>query len=73
MTYKTNQFVAIDTTCKFNKVERHDDGYTISMSCSGEGEDWRDRTVLQVKQNTLLRTVMDRGKKATFTYQRCPF
>ena len=73
LTFKSRSFIGIETTCKFTNVQANGERYAISMTCSGEGNDWPDRVVLEVKNKQLQRTVMQGRKPVTFAYERCPF
>ena len=72
LTYKSREFVGIETRCKFTAIRPIGERYTIMMTCAGEGRDWNDREVLEVRNGKLERTVMVERKPVTFTYDRCP-
>jgi hypothetical protein len=73
LTYRSREFVAIDTVCKITNVRASGERYDVAMSCASEGEDSPGRETLEVKQGRLERTVTVGRKPVKFTYARCPF
>lgn len=72
LVYKSKEFAAIETVCKFTSVRAAGRRYDVTMRCASEGQDSTGREILEVKQGKLERTVMDGRKPVTFTYDRCP-
>lgn len=73
LVYKSTQFVGIDTICNFKGIQRKGEQYELFMACRSEGEDaGLGRELLEVKQNELIRTVLEGKKSVSFRYTRCP-
>jgi hypothetical protein len=44
----------------------------LSLSCSGEGESYKESETVEVVEGRLRRATIVNGKRRTFTYSRCP-
>lgn len=58
--------------CKITKITPLGNASELRQQCSGEGESFKSREIVEVVNGKLRRTFLNAGRQQTYTYSRCP-
>jgi hypothetical protein len=70
--YTAAKAYAFESRCDIKRTTPRGAGVELLLGCSGEGEKYEEKELLEVVNGKLQRTVTVEGKRMTFSYSRCP-
>jgi hypothetical protein len=72
LVYTAKEFSGYESNCRIVGTTPKGSAVEMRLRCRAEGTTSNDRELVEVKDSRLTRTLIDGGKRESFTYTRCP-